>query len=360
MVCEDPTTLLNNPFIIVAHQDYPSTRPLSPSEISSVTRTLRDTFPNDKVVFRVITLAEPSKALLVPYLKAERPEKSLPTIPRKAFVQDYLGHRSQYHQLEVDITTGELLRQQALHGKHSYTELNEAQKSEAAFLADPRVQAELKLLDLPAEAEIVVEPWGYALDGHNDMSVRIITNANHFAYPLDICAQMSGDFVVQKVLNLPSGEGERMTEADGTGPKFDRRKILNHSEDHPDLQKDRRNTTKSYQVIQPEGPSFQISGNLINWEKWRFSVRFNYREGLTLHDITYEGRELFHRLSLSEMFVPYGDSRTPYPRKAAFDLGNNGAGVNANNLQLGCDCLGHIKYFDTWHHHMSTPVQPTY
>jgi primary-amine oxidase len=35
------------------------------------------------------------------------------------------------------------------------------------------------------------------------------------------------------------------------------------------------------------------------------------------------------------MFVPYGDSRSPYPRKAAFDLGNNGAGVNANNLQLG-------------------------
>lgn len=53
------------------------------------------------------------------------------------------------------------------------------------------------------------------------------------------------------------------------------------------------------------------------------------------------------------MFVPYGDSRTPYPRKAAFDLGNNGAGVNANNLQLGCDCLGTIKYFDAWHHTLS-------
>lgn len=49
------------------------------------------------------------------------------------------------------------------------------------------------------------------------------------------------------------------------------------------------------------------------------------------------------------MFVPYGDPRTPYPRKAAFDIGNDGAGVNANNLRLGCDCLGHIKYFDAWH-----------
>lgn len=49
------------------------------------------------------------------------------------------------------------------------------------------------------------------------------------------------------------------------------------------------------------------------------------------------------------MFVPYGDPRAPYPRKGAFDLGNDGAGVNANNLKLGCDCLGHIKYFDGWH-----------
>ncbi|GKT48155.1 copper amine oxidase 1 [Colletotrichum spaethianum] len=48
------------------------------------------------------------------------------------------------------------------------------------------------------------------------------------------------------------------------------------------------------------------------------------------------------------MFVPYADPRFPYPRKATFDLGNDGAGINANNLKLGCDCLGHIKYFDGW------------
>ncbi|XRM48047.1 hypothetical protein ABZX51_010990 [Aspergillus tubingensis] len=46
------------------------------------------------------------------------------------------------------------------------------------------------------------------------------------------------------------------------------------------------------------------------------------------------------------MFVPYGDPRNPIYRKGAFDLGNVGAGVTANNLQLGCDCLGLIKYLD--------------
>lgn len=50
-----------------------------------------------------------------------------------------------------------------------------------------------------------------------------------------------------------------------------------------------------------------------------FLVLIVQREGLTLHDITYDGRSVFYRLSLSEMFVPYGDSRAPYPRKGAFD-----------------------------------------
>jgi primary-amine oxidase len=31
-------------------------------------------------------------------------------------------------------------------------------------------------------------------------------------------------------------------------------------------------------------------------------------------------------------------------RKSAFDLGDAGAGIMANDLQLGCDCLGSIHY----------------
>ncbi|KAI7343464.1 putative copper amine oxidase, partial [Hortaea werneckii] len=101
-----------------------------------------------------------------------------------------------------------------------------------------------------------------------------------------------------------------------------------------------------------------INGQQIEWEKWQLRVGFNYREGLTLHDISYDGRSLFYRIALAEMFVPYGDPRAPYPRKAAFDLGNDGAGINANNLQLGCDCLGTIKYFDAWHNDASgNPVK---
>lgn len=173
-------------------------------------------------------------------------------------------------------------------------------------------------------------------------------DANFYAYPLDVCAEVSEQLQVTKVYHLPSSEDERIR-ADAR--EYDHSKVHSTelSEYHPDLRPPPRTTTKPYQVVQPEGPSFTTKGNLINWEKWSLRVGFNYREGLTLHDIRYDNRSLFYRLSLSEMFVPYGDPRTPYPRKAAFDLGNDGAGINANNLRLGCDCLGTIKYFDGWH-----------
>jgi primary-amine oxidase len=46
------------------------------------------------------------------------------------------------------------------------------------------------------------------------------------------------------------------------------------------------------------------------------------------------------------MVVPYGDPRPHYQRRNAFDVGECGLGALANSLELGCDCLGEIRYFD--------------
>ena len=44
--------------------------------------------------------------------------------------------------------------------------------------------------------------------------------------------------------------------------------------------------------------------------------------------------------------MPYGDPRQPHYRKNAFDAGEDGMGKNAHSLKLGCDCVGHVQYFD--------------
>lgn len=107
-----------------------------------------------------------------------------------------------------------------------------------------------------------------------------------------------------------------------------------------------RKDLKPLQVVQPEGPSFTIRDRRVDWQKWSFQLGWNLREGPVLHDVKYDGRSLFYRVSMSEMTVPYGDPRSPYHRKQAFDLGDSGFGLTSNSLTLGCDCLGHIAYFN--------------
>lgn len=107
-----------------------------------------------------------------------------------------------------------------------------------------------------------------------------------------------------------------------------------------------RKDLKPLQVVQPEGPSFTINQRAVSWQEWTFQLGWSLREGPILHDVRYDGRPLFYRVSMSEMTVPYGDPRSPYHRKQAFDLGDSGFGLTSNSLSLGCDCLGLIAYFD--------------
>jgi primary-amine oxidase len=63
-----------------------------------------------------------------------------------------------------------------------------------------------------------------------------------------------------------------------------------------------RTDLKQLNVVQPDGPSFKVTDeSLVEWQKWRFRVGFNYREGATLYDIRYDGRSIMYRLSVSEM-----------------------------------------------------------
>ncbi|KAL3605109.1 hypothetical protein FPOAC2_00051 [Fusarium poae] len=337
--------------------------PLRPDEISRASRIVRPHFGDQDPNFRVITLLEPAKKEMIPYLEKEHHKQPTGYVPTRyarveASIKGDAGE-NQLFELIVNLDDDKVAQKQHVKGKHSYIDSNYMKDVEAACLANEEVQAEIRTLDLPAGATVVVEPWAYATDGMNDMTERVTMcwfylrllenpDANYYAYPLDVCAEVSEALKVTKVYRLPTTPHDKIN----TEHKpFDRRRIhsTTTSEYHPDLRPSPRTTTKPYQVVQPDGPSFQIQGNHIKWEKWDLRVGFNYREGLTLHDIRYDGRSLFYRLSLAEMFVPYGDPRAPYPRKAAFDLGNDGAGINANNLQLGCDCLGTIKYFSAYH-----------
>lgn len=137
---------------------------------------------------------------------------------------------------------------------------------------------------------------------------------------------------------LPTGPGPETKE---TGPW----RPTKPNEYIPELN-DQRTDLKPLRVVQPQGASFTINGDAIKWQKWEMLVGFNYREGMVLYEVSYDGRPLFYRVSLSDMTIPYADPRPPFHKKQAFDLGDVGAGMMANDLKLGCDCLGAIAYKD--------------
>ncbi|MEV0262319.1 primary-amine oxidase [Streptomyces sp. NPDC050617] len=111
-----------------------------------------------------------------------------------------------------------------------------------------------------------------------------------------------------------------------------------------------RDDLRPVEITQPEGPSFTVEGYAVRWQKWRLRLGFTVREGLLLHQVGYEDkgrlRPILHRASLSEMYTPYGDPGITHRHKNAFDEGEYGAGFMVNALELGCDCLGEIRYFD--------------
>ena len=107
-------------------------------------------------------------------------------------------------------------------------------------------------------------------------------------------------------------------------------------------------------ITQPDGPSFSVDGYHVRWHDWELQIGFSQREGLVLYDIGMHDRgrlrPIMKRASMAEMVVPYGDPRGAGFRRNAFDTGEIGIGVNLDSLKLGCDCLGHIHYFDLHTH----------
>lgn len=72
-----------------------------------------------------------------------------------------------------------------------------------------------------------------------------------------------------------------------------------------------RTDLKPISITQPEGASYTVTGNHVQWADWSFRVGFTPREGLVLHQLKFRNkgtdRSVINRASLAEMVVPYGD-----------------------------------------------------
>ncbi|MFC4944755.1 primary-amine oxidase [Pseudonocardia sp. GCM10023141] len=178
--------------------------------------------------------------------------------------------------------------------------------------------------DYPGEAgRRIVRAFGFQQDHERD---------HPWAHPIDglvayvdLTARSVDRVIDEAVLPVPSTSGNF---------------------DDPEFVGPARETLRPIEITQPEGPSFSVEGNRIRWEKWDLRVGFNEREGLTLHQISFDGRPIVYRASVAEMVVPYADPSPVRFWQNYFDCGEYMFARYADSLQLGCDCLGEIHYLD--------------
>ncbi|KZT55201.1 hypothetical protein CALCODRAFT_518892 [Calocera cornea HHB12733] len=328
--------------------------PLTPTEIRNTVSILKAQFPDVPLRFKVIELLEPTKADVIPYIEAERLGTPLPPKPtRLTFSYFHRMDKGIFYKAILTPSTGKMVSLKELPAAiQGPIDVDEMIAIEKFCLQHPAVLAEIEKLQLPAGYSVCTDPWIYGTDDENE-NRRLIQcymyvvekdhpECNHYSLP----ALFSPVFDAVKLElvrmdYLPSGDSYEGVPVAPWKPV----KAVQYA--HDLLDEPVRTDLKPYIVQQPEGPSFSVSeDNLIQWQKWRFRLGFNYRDGMVIYNVTYDGRNTFYRLSMNEMTVPYGDPRAPYHRKQAFDVGDVGLGITANQLALGCDCLGHIKYFD--------------
>ncbi|PSK34791.1 Copper amine oxidase 1 [Elsinoe australis] len=340
---------------------------LSERETLLAKEVLLSSHPQEVLVFREIFLQEPPKHELLKFLEQEHSGKDISQITPPARLAkcqyDVIGRDKvpEYQESIVDISKKERVKHEII-GKeyHASLALSEFDTLVRVCEKSPEFQAAIAEFKLPESFEVVIEPWPYGGLEDTDENGRYFQglifaqdlrnknpDSNFYAYPLPLIPVM--DIHKEKIIRIDrlatGGKGDSLT-----GQTHSER-VIDHcgpAEYVPELLPNgTRKDLKKLDVLQPDGPSFSVKDeSLVEWQKWRFRVSFNPREGAVIHDVHYDGRSVFHRLSVSEMTVPYADARPVYVRKQAFDFGDGGAGNYANNLALGCDCLGVIKYFD--------------
>ena len=288
-------------------------------------------------LFALITLDEPTKETVLSFTPAD-------PFDRRARVVVLDRASGGVFEGLVALDTGELLGWDARPGVHPALLPSEYDIPPRAARADPRFRAGLLRRGITDVDSVRLDPvmaghypstpgdrrvaWAvpYLLDSSGD---------NHYAHPIENLRVLV-DLLTEEVVQLVDGDVVAVPPESGN---FDPESVV-----------PLRSDLKPLTIVQPQGPSFQVEGNLITWQRWSLRASLQPLEGLVLHAITYhdQGRDrsILYRASLGEMVVPYGDPHDGFYWRNYFDAGEGGMGKSANSLMLGCDCLGEIRYLD--------------
>src|SRR5258708_18452868 len=314
--------------------------PLTAEELGAAVALVREKRQlGGHVRFVSVALHEPPKNVVLNFKEGDR-------VPREAFIKLLDNNDGAAYEAIVDLTANEVTSWNHSPGVQPSVMLDEFFECEQLLKDNKAFQAALAKRGVTDMNMVMVDPWSAGYYGPDEEPPRRLVRAlpwvrigapndNGYAHPIEgvrAIVDLNRMEVVRieddGVIPLPPEPGNYWGEAVGK----------------------MRTDLKPVEITQPEGSSFTVRGHEVAWQKWRFRIGFTPREGLVLYTISYEDQErirpILYRAALAEMVVPYADPSPNQWRKNAFDVGEYGVGMLANALELGCDCLGEIRYFD--------------
>ena len=296
--------------------------------------------PNEALRFAYIGLFDPPKDMV----RAVDAGQSV-AIDRQVRLVLLQGPEADVVEVTVSVTRGVIDRWEIVRDVRPPLQMEESIMVLAALHQHPEWNATLERRGIVDTSLVQIDPWPAGTFGLGHEEGRRITRClaylreskedNGYARPLEGLLAF-----------VDMGRGEVLEVVDygivpfpPTGGSY-----------YPEHNGPLRTDLKPLEIVQPEGPSFEVEGNLVRWQKWSMRIGMDPLEGLVLWTVGYEDggriRPVVYRASVSEMVVPYGHPGPMHAWKSAFDAGEWGLGRMANSLTLGCDCLGEIRYFD--------------
>ncbi|NYD21789.1 primary-amine oxidase [Kineococcus aurantiacus] len=291
--------------------------------------------------FAGVVLAEPPKADVLAWAPGD-------PVPRRArsVVWDRADNRA--HDVVVDLVAGTVERFEPLPGATPNFTLDEFHEVDRVLRTEPRVVQALAARGITDLDLVLLDTWTYGAAlmppqwrdrrlGWVDVWRRGTPGGNPYAHPVN-----GLKFVVDvNTLELLDVEDGPVVPDAPTRGEYD--PALTGLEPAPPL--------RPLEITQPEGPSFTVTDDgELRWRNWSVRIGFTHREGLVLHQLAWvdgdERREIGYRMSFAEMVVPYRDPSFEHRRRTAYDIGEWGLGYMTTSLELGCDCLGEIRYLD--------------
>lgn len=304
----------------------------------------------------------PDEPLLFPYIALREPAKSIVRnwtggdFPRHATVHVLHAPSNRTWIVTVDLRTGTVAKiEQAPEGTQPAVTAEEYAIAEEIVKAYGPWQAAMRQRGVDPDA-VYVDVWA---PGDQELPASVVASLPHGSATrlLRALAFVRGASVDDYDPENPQNPYARPVEGVVVTIDMNGHRVVHMTNTHvrPVSSETgnapaRRTGLKPILITQPQGGGFEVTGRLVRWQNWQFYVVLHPREGLVLYDVRYRDgerlRPIAWRMSLSEIYVPYGLADENWSWRSAFDVGEYNLGAFAQTLEPHRDIPEHAYTFD--------------